>query len=338
MPRIRKKKAIFKISSNLRRYLNKHNREIAIPINYEDLLRFTNKITLFDSEGNDTLWNTVIYSQSDMDDIHHRLKTIYSILKAGGDTDVVKHLDIDRVDLCSYGNTKPFRVRIVNSINDNFDYFYIKNADASRIYGLELEHILSPNRINYLVYENTILEEHIVGLPGDQFIKYHLDSPELNKIRLAKEFVKFNQRCFVRLLGDMHSSNFVVDITPDFDEVHYRIRAIDFDQQSFEGEASIYMPKYYKQNNPLILIGMEMMTPESMNQYQQEENSLIKRRMLTSKTQLMDLLQNMKKDPLSGRANIRLLREQLEDHYQASSFKKCQSMGAIVENSLLQVI
>ena len=26
-----------------------------------------------------------------------------------------------------------------DKINDNFDYFYIKNADASRIYGLELE-------------------------------------------------------------------------------------------------------------------------------------------------------------------------------------------------------
>jgi hypothetical protein len=38
----------------------------------------------------------------------------------------------------------------VNKINDNFDYFYIKNADASRIYGLELEHILSPNKINLI--------------------------------------------------------------------------------------------------------------------------------------------------------------------------------------------
>ncbi|MEJ0106235.1 MAG: hypothetical protein WDO19_28415 [Bacteroidota bacterium] len=58
-------------------------------------------------------------------------------------------------------------------------------------------------------------EEHIPGIPGDVFIARMLDNPETNKTRLAKEFVKFNERCFVRLLGDMRSYNFVVDITPD---------------------------------------------------------------------------------------------------------------------------
>ena len=63
---------------------------------------------------------------------------------------IVDYLYIDRVDLCVYGNTLPFRIRVVNRINENFDYFYVKRADASRIYGLELEHILSPNSINFL--------------------------------------------------------------------------------------------------------------------------------------------------------------------------------------------
>ena len=173
-------------------------------------------------------------------------------LKADGDVSVMKHLTVDRVDICSYGNTKPFRVRIVNKVNDNFDYFYVKTADASRIYGLELEHILSPNRISYLTWNNTLIEEHIAGIPGDQFMKYHLEDPNLNPIRLAKEFIKFTERCFVRLLGDMHSSNFVVVVTPDFEEIHYRIRSIDFDQQSYEAKRSVYMPQYFKQNNPLI--------------------------------------------------------------------------------------
>jgi len=43
--------------------------------------------------------------------------------------------------------------------------------------------------------------------------------PLTNKIRFAKEFVKFNERCFVRLLGDMRSYNFVVDITPDIERL-----------------------------------------------------------------------------------------------------------------------
>ena len=174
------------------------------------------------------------------------LKLVYANLQSSGKVDVIDHLFIDRIDICPFGNTKPFRIRIVNSINDNFDYFYVKRADASRIYGLELEHLLSPNRINYIVHNETLVEEHIIGIPGDQFIKHHLEDKQLNKVRFAKEFVKFNKRTFSRLLGDMHSSNFVIDITPDFEEVHYRIRAIDFDQQSFEGRKAVYNAQVFQ--------------------------------------------------------------------------------------------
>ena len=62
-----------------------------------------------------------------------------------------KHLDVARVDFCSFANSSPFRIRIVNKFNDNYDHYYIKQADASRIYGLELEHLLSPNRIIFLL-------------------------------------------------------------------------------------------------------------------------------------------------------------------------------------------
>jgi hypothetical protein len=78
-------------------------------------------------------------------EIYENLKSIYADLKTDGDESVIKHLVVDRVDICSYANTLPFRIRISNKINDNYDYFYIKKADASRIYGLELEHLLSPN-------------------------------------------------------------------------------------------------------------------------------------------------------------------------------------------------
>ena len=246
----------------------------------------------------------------------------------------MKHLSVDRIDLCVYGNTQPFRVRIVNLINDNFDYFYIKHADASRIYGLELEHLLSPNRIGYFVYQETLIEEHIVGIPGDQFMKNHLKDDNLNEIRLAKEFVKFNERCFVRLLGDMHSSNFVVDITPDFEEVSYRIRAIDFDQQSYEGKKSIYLPQYFKQNNPLIAIGLRSMTPETVRQYQKEERSLIATRYKENHEAVTELLQAMSKDNISPEKHIKSLRKQLATHYKDDGFLWCETMGALVLKSL----
>lgn len=338
MALISKKKLIYPISNGLREYLRKYGREVDFPIHYADLLRYSSSIPLYDYKGNDTLWETVLFSESDREEIHYNVKKIYSLLKAEGDMSVMEHLYIDRIDLCVYGNTQPFRVRIVNKINDNFDYFYVKNADASRIYGLELEHLLSPNRINYLVHLNTLIEEHIAGIPGEQFMRQYVTDKVLNPIRLAKEFVKFNERCFVRLLGDMHSSNFVVDITPDFEEIHYRIRAIDFDQQSYEGKKSIYLPQYFKQNNALIQLGIKHITPESMVQYQREERALIATRLKSSPTEIEDLLKSLEEDTISTPENIESLKKELAKHYQNPDFLKCTKMGQILRISLEQVL
>ncbi|WP_370089243.1 hypothetical protein [Ekhidna sp.] len=331
---ISKKKEIFPISKSLRSYIKKYDREINLPIYYGDLLRYDNSIPLYDKSGNDTLWETVFFPQGDMTHINASLKKVYAIMKADGDLSVMDHLIIDRVDLCAYGNTQPFRVRVVNQINDNFDYFYIKNADASRIYGLELEHLLSPNKISYVVNKETLIEEHIIGVPAELFIKKYLGSSNLNEIRLAKEFVKFNERCFVRLLGDMHSSNFVVDITPDFEDVEYRLRAIDFDQQSYEGRRAIYLPQYYTQNNPIIKIGLKHMTPETVRQYQREERSNIANRLKVERKRVDDLLAAMKKDKLSKQENIEKLRKELSEFYEEKDFLTCECMGDLVDMSL----
>ncbi|WP_373398719.1 hypothetical protein V8V91_03200 [Algoriphagus halophilus] len=338
MALISKKKKIFPISPGLRRYLIKYSREVDIPIHYHELLRYSSSIALYDSKDQDTLWETVFYDQSDREEIHLNVKKIYALLKAGGDMSVMEHLYVDRIDLCIYGNTQPFRVRIVNRINDNFDYFYIKNADASRVYGLELEHLLSPNRISYLVHKNTLIEEHIAGIPGDKFMRIHMEDSHLNPIRLAKEFVKFNERCFVRLLGDMHSANFVIDVTPDFEETHYRIRAIDFDQQSYEGKKSIYLPQYFKENNMLIQLGMKYITPESMHQYQKEERALIAHRLRSSQKGIDDILRAMEHDKISLPENIDSLKKDLAKHYSNEKFLSCTNMGQILRISLEQLI
>ena len=335
---ISKKKIPFKISENFREYLNKYKRAVKVPIEYNDLLRYNNSVPLYDSNGDDTLWETVFYPQDEMKDIHLALKKIYSEIKSAGDVNVMKHLNIDRVDLCVYGNTKPFRIRIVNKVNDNFDYFYIKNADASRIYGLELEHLLSPDRITYVVHKDSLVEEHIVGIPGDKFITDYMNDDKVNKIRLAKEFVKFNERCFVRLLGDMHSSNFVVNIIPDFVEVTYRMRPIDFDQQSYEGRKNIYLPQYFKQNNPLIKLGINEMTPETMRQYQKEERSMIGNRLKVERKRVVDLMKSMMQDTISFPKNVASLKKDLAKYYDEPRFLACKNMGEIVKMSLWMVI
>ena len=74
------------------------------------------------------------------------------------------------------------------------------------------------------------------------------DCSSAEKAQIAKEFVKFNERCMIRLLGDMRSYNYVIVPTHDFDHVVYKIRAIDFDQQCYEGKLNIYRPQFFKEN------------------------------------------------------------------------------------------
>lgn len=333
--KISKKKVTFPVCNALRAYLNAHSREIDLPVQYEDLTRFQNGLSVYDKYGNDTLWVSAIYNQHEVHAIHEGLKQMYSILKTGGDSRVHKHLHIERIDFCSFGNSNPFRVKIVNNLNDNYDYFYIKKADASRIYGLELEHILSPQRINYFVDDKTLLEEHIAGIPGDIFIEKFLDTPEYNKVRIAKELVKFNERCFVQLLGDMRSYNYVFDLTPDFEEVQFRIRAIDFDQQSYEGKRNIYLPQFFKENYPLVRLVQEKLTLDNIEQYQKEERTLIARRSRSAHIRLNAILSVMERDVISLPEKVDQLKAELAEYYENNDFLNCDSMGSLVRLSIV---
>ncbi|MGZ3908844.1 MAG: hypothetical protein ACXVBR_02115 [Flavisolibacter sp.] len=329
-----RKKPFFPINRALRSYLKTHGRETTLPVSYHDLLKITYSVPLRDKEGKDTLWEKALYDMKDWNYIKEGLINLYALLKTEGDYSFTKHLDVARIDYCTFGNSNPFRIRIVNRYNDNYDHYYIKKEDASRVYGLELEHLLSPNRITFLTGKDTLVEEHIPGLPGDVFIKDYLERPETNKIRLAKEFVKFNERCFIRLLGDMRSYNFVVNITPDIEDYQYRIRAIDFDQQSYEGRKNLYLPQFFKENRSFVDLSLQCLNQDSIEQYQAEERTLIAYRMAASRYRIMDLLNIMKKDNISTEEKKLELREGLAEHFQSKQFLRCKTMGELVKQVL----
>src|SRR5690606_17697370 len=208
---------------------------------------------------------------------------------------------------------------------DNSDYFYVKQADASRIYGLELEHILSPNRINYLVNGNTLIEEHIAGVPGDVFLKEHLPRPELNKVRIAKEFTKFNERCFIRLLGDMRSVNYVVDITPDFEEVQYRVRPIDFDQQSYERRGKTYLAYRFDSNRSVTKLAFDVLNRKTIDQYVAEEHAQMTRRAKVESSRLKALLGIMRRDDIAPGEHVVSLAADLAKYHHTDIFRDCRS-------------
>jgi hypothetical protein len=333
-----RKKPMYPVNDNLRTYLKLHGREVKLPVSYSDLLHYTWSVPIKDKNGKDTHWEKTSYDSKQWEHIRDGLVKIYAVLKTEGDYSFTKHLDVARVDYCTFGNSHPFRIRIVNKFNDNYDHYYIKIADASRVYGLELEHILSPNRITFFTCEKTLVEEHIPGIPGDIFIQQMMNSPETNKIRLAKEFVKFNERCFVRLLGDMRSYNFVIDITPDIEDYQYRIRCIDFDQQSYEGRKNLYLPQFFKENFAFVELCLSHLNKESIEQYQFEERTLITFRMASSRYRIKELLDIMGTDEISTPQKIAQLKNELSEHLNSSVFSKCKSMGDIVKTHMKQTL
>ena len=331
---ISKKKPFFHISKKLKDFLKTHDRWIDDVISYDDLLRFSESVNLYDKKNRDTLWVRLIFNESERQEIDNNLKIIYTLLHSDGNPSSIPYLSIDSVDFCTFGNSKPFRIKIRNIVNDNFTYFYVKKTDASRVYGIEFEHMLSPRNLNFLVNDSSLIEEHIAGIPGDIFIQEYLPKcSEIQKAQIAKEYVKFNERCMIRLLGDMRSYNYVVIPIHDFDQVIYKIRAIDFDQQCFEGNLQVYRPQFFKENNEIMNIIKEKLEINSVNQYKIEERSILAKRILSSLDRSKEIIKCMIEDKISEDNKINLLSRQIYELTSDKNFKKAKGMGEIMKAS-----
>ena len=333
--KISKKKPSYPVTDKLDDYLSEYNRNIEIPIFYDDLLRFQGSVVVYDKEDNDTLWIRVYYNDYEREEIDDALKKVYTIFHSDGNHNILPFLNVDAIDYCTFGNSKPFRIKIRNILNDNYTYFYVKIADASRVYGLELEHMLSPYNLNFLVYKNTLIEEHIAGIPGDEFIKNFLPKCDKSeKSQIAKEFVKFNERCMIRLLGDMRSYNYVIVPTHDFDHVVYKIRAIDFDQQCYEAKFNIYRPQFFKENLKMVELVSSSMQKLSIDQYKTEERSILVKRLKSFHDRINHLIECMEADTISKTENVKLLKLKIFEYTQDVRFKRCKNMGQILRHTL----
>jgi hypothetical protein len=294
---------------------------------------------VYNKNDKDTLWVRVFYSEHEREDIDLSLKKVYNLLHSDGNESNIDFLNIDAIDYCTFGNSKPFRIKIRNKLNDNFTYFYVKKADASRVYGLELENLLSPYNLNFLINQDTLIEEHVAGIPGDEFYEEHLiNCNNSEKSQIAKEFVKFNERCMIRLLGDMRSYNYVIIPTHDFDQVVYKIRAIDFDQQCFEGNLKVYRPQFFKENKKVMNLVKDKLDSKSVDQYKIEERSIIAKRILSSENRTKEILKCMMSDNISTKENINILSKQVFSLTRDKNFNNVINMGEILRGSFNYVL
>jgi hypothetical protein len=134
----------------------------------------------------------------------------------------------------------------------------------------------------------------------------------------------------IRLLGDMRSYNYVIVPTHDFDQVVYKIRAIDFDQQCYEGNFKVYRPQFFKENYPMVKLVKEKLQNSSIEQYKDEERSVLAKRMISAENRINRLLEIMGEDELAPEAHLHQLQMELYNYTNDLNFKKAESMGEIM--------
>ncbi len=127
----------------------------------------------------------------------------------------------------------------------------------------------------------------------------------------------------------MRSVNYVVDITPDFEEVQYRVRSIDFDQQSYEKNPKIYLSYHFRSNKKITRISFNCLNRQTINQYAEEERCQMTRRAMSETRRLTGLLKIMCKEELAPLAHIKKLREELNMMHKTMLFSECKTMGEL---------
>jgi hypothetical protein len=118
-------------------------------------------------------------------------------------------------------------------------------------------------------------------------------------------------------------------MTPDFEQNQYRVRAIDFDQQSYEARRSFYFPQFFKNNLPVVNLCTRLINPETSSQYQREERTLIRRRFNFAPTRIKKIRQSMCQDRISSDEKVIQLRTELKRLHKDDRFLMCETMGEI---------
>jgi len=136
----------------------------------------------------------------------------------------------------------------------------------------------------------------------------------------------------------MRSYNYVVVITRDFDMDQIRVRAIDFDQQSYEGNIQVYLPQFYEENQTMVDLVWNVLDPASIRQYQKEERSLMARRMRTAWSRVDDLLYCMELDEISTPDRVEQLAAGLARYHHDEDFRESRKMGQLTRHHLTTMV
>ena len=113
----------------------------------------------------------------------------------------------------------------------------------------------------------------------------------------------------------------------------YRIRPIDFDQQCYEGNLKVYRPQFFKENYPMVKLVKEKLQYTSVEQYKNEERSVLAKRIYSAETRIKKLLQIMGNDTIAPEEHIEQLKLELYRLTHDINFKRAKSMGNVLSSA-----
>jgi len=161
------------------------------------------------------------------------VKRIASYLWGGRDSnpEIMTQLEIVSIERIDYADKKPlrFNVQFPGKVRRFFFAKPFNSEDVGRIFGLELEHLLSPYKFDYSVGGQAIYEDGIEGMEARDFL-FASGIKTASDPAFLEELVRLDYRCQTMLVGDMHSYNYLVTAIRDANGSSFKIRAIDFDQ------------------------------------------------------------------------------------------------------------
>jgi hypothetical protein len=100
----------------------------------------------------------------------------------------------------------------------------------------------------------------------------------------------------------------------------------------------MYLPQYFKENNPIVNFCIEVMNPETIRQYQYEERTLMKRRYEASKNKIGRLMECIVEDEISTPDKTDTIKKELNRHHKTTQFSKCKNMGQAVKLHLHKML
>jgi hypothetical protein len=323
-------KEVYPLSASLRQYLEQYGHSRPLPVHYPELLHYEYTNAIKDASGKHTHWERVVYKEAYFRQLEPRLLQLFQLLM--GDDRIPDKLRVTAIDFCEFANSMPFRIHLQLPGTEPF-CFYIKNADASRVAGLILEALLTENTVRFMCHQHTLVETHMGGQPGDECAASLAMLPAEDQQELARAFVRFNENCFTRLLGDMRSYNFVVVHRPG-NRQPFHLRAIDFDQQCYEGRLNLYLPQYYKENLGFVELVKQHLTAAETEKLQLKERQHMVALSVRRSRPLYAFLRALEKDELSENYKVIALRKELNHFHNTHRFNLCHSMGSLVKQQL----